>query len=121
MPPVHMLIKPASGLCNMRCQYCFYADVTDNLQVQSYNLETIEQKRKKIGFLEESRPVADACGGCRWYPLCRGGCRRDREEPDGTLGLNYYCTAYQDFFAHSYDRLCVVAKSVANRQQAYTT
>ncbi len=27
MPPLTILIKPASGLCNMRCQYCFYADV----------------------------------------------------------------------------------------------
>ncbi len=24
MPDVTLLIKPASGLCNMRCQYCFY-------------------------------------------------------------------------------------------------
>lgn len=26
MPPVSLLIKPASGSCNMRCDYCFYAD-----------------------------------------------------------------------------------------------
>ena len=26
MPPVTVMIKPASGLCNMRCRYCFYAD-----------------------------------------------------------------------------------------------
>ena len=26
MPIVNLLIKPASGACNMRCQYCFYAD-----------------------------------------------------------------------------------------------
>lgn len=26
MPPVNVLIKPASGSCNMRCSYCFYAD-----------------------------------------------------------------------------------------------
>lgn len=26
MPPVHVMIKPVSGLCNMRCSYCFYAD-----------------------------------------------------------------------------------------------
>ena len=26
MPPVTLLIKPASGLCNMRCKYCFYCD-----------------------------------------------------------------------------------------------
>ncbi len=26
MPPISLLIKPASGHCDMRCQYCFYAD-----------------------------------------------------------------------------------------------
>ena len=26
MPPVSVLIKPASGSCNMRCDYCFYCD-----------------------------------------------------------------------------------------------
>ena len=26
MPPLSLLIKPASGNCNMRCRYCFYAD-----------------------------------------------------------------------------------------------
>ena len=27
MPPLTMMIKPASSACNMRCAYCFYADV----------------------------------------------------------------------------------------------
>lgn len=26
MPEITLLIKPASGLCNMKCDYCFYAD-----------------------------------------------------------------------------------------------
>jgi len=26
MPPISVMIKPVSGLCNMRCQYCFYTD-----------------------------------------------------------------------------------------------
>ena len=26
MPPVTVMIKPVSGLCNMRCRYCFYTD-----------------------------------------------------------------------------------------------
>lgn len=30
MPPVNVLIKPASSACNMRCAYCFYRDVADN-------------------------------------------------------------------------------------------
>lgn len=27
MPPIHVLIKPASSACNMACRYCFYRDV----------------------------------------------------------------------------------------------
>ncbi|RRD93039.1 anaerobic sulfatase maturase [Clostridiales bacterium COT073_COT-073] len=30
MPPIHLLIKPASAACNMVCEYCFYNDVAAN-------------------------------------------------------------------------------------------
>ncbi len=30
MPPVNILIKPASSACNMACAYCFYRDVASN-------------------------------------------------------------------------------------------
>ncbi len=30
MPPVSMMIKPASSLCNLSCEYCFYRDVTEH-------------------------------------------------------------------------------------------
>lgn len=30
MPPLSLLIKPASGSCNMRCRYCFYTDETEH-------------------------------------------------------------------------------------------
>lgn len=26
MPPINVLMKPSSGICNMRCDYCFYCD-----------------------------------------------------------------------------------------------
>ena len=42
MPPLSILIKPASGLCNMRCRYCFYADVADHRAVASYGIMTEE-------------------------------------------------------------------------------
>ena len=50
MPPISVLIKPASSLCNMRCKYCFYADITDNREVKSYGImseETLENLIKK--------------------------------------------------------------------------
>jgi uncharacterized protein len=45
-----MLIKPASGHCNLRCAYCFYSDVTEkrmekNKDFMSYDLlETLVEK-----------------------------------------------------------------------------
>lgn len=36
------LIKPASSLCDLRCRYCFYADVSDLRQVKSYGIMSRE-------------------------------------------------------------------------------
>lgn len=43
------------------------------------------------------------CLQCRWRFACHGECPRNRfcHTPDGEPGLNYLCTGYQRFFAHS--------------------
>lgn len=38
MPPLTILIKPASGSCNMRCEYCFYRDEQENRKTVSFGL-----------------------------------------------------------------------------------
>ena len=47
MPPVNLLIKPASGMCNMRCKYCFYYDETEKRQQASYGL-MLEKTLKNV-------------------------------------------------------------------------
>ncbi len=42
MRNVNLLIKPASSLCNLRCRYCFYADIADVRDVDSYGIMPIE-------------------------------------------------------------------------------
>ena len=45
MPPLSLLIKPASGGCNVRCRYCFYRDEQQNRETFSYGFmseETLE-------------------------------------------------------------------------------
>lgn len=42
MPPLSVLIKPASSLCNLRCRYCFYYDLSNNRDVKSYGIMTVE-------------------------------------------------------------------------------
>lgn len=49
-----IMLKPASGLCNMRCNYCFYADLTRRRSVPSYGAMTGETAR---------RVVDSACAG----------------------------------------------------------
>ncbi|MFA5448915.1 MAG: radical SAM protein [Clostridia bacterium] len=38
MPPISIMIKPASSLCNMRCEYCFYHSLAENRESFSYGL-----------------------------------------------------------------------------------
>ena len=40
MPPLSIMIKPASSLCNLRCKYCFYCDVAETRDVANFGLMT---------------------------------------------------------------------------------
>ncbi len=48
MPPLAMMIKPASSACNMRCRYCFYADVASHRETASYGLMQPETMHELI-------------------------------------------------------------------------
>lgn len=76
------------------------------------SMEQIEERREALGFVAASRAIPQRCAGCRWYPLCRGGCRRDRDEGD-RLGDNYFCESFQMFFPHAIQRL----EELASRAQ----
>lgn len=49
------------------------------------------------------------CQICKWYPLCRGGCRREcfceTDRAFGVMMRNYYCEAYQKFFDYAIGRM----------------
>ena len=57
---------------------------------------------KHRAFLAGSYRIHGSCGKCEYYPLCRGGCRRDRLD-GGTK--NRYCAAYKAFFGYALPRL----------------
>lgn len=64
-------------------------------------------------FAAESRAVPEPCRACQYFAVCRGGCRRDRELPNGQgLSLNVYCEAYKTFFAHALPRMAVLARDL---------
>ncbi len=74
-----------------------------NIREQTF--EEMDKKREELGFIQKSAVPAPQCRDCAWYGLCRGGCRRHREPltPEGSL--NYFCSAYQGFFAYAWPRL----------------
>ena len=74
--------------------------------IQENSFAEMAAMRERLGFVETSRQLPEECGKCRWYPLCRNGCRRSRvSTQDGQPGKNYFCAAYQAFFDYAYPRL----------------
>ena len=56
MPALSVMIKPASSLCNLRCEYCFYRDVAKKREQSEYGIMTRETAR---ALLEKSLYFAD--------------------------------------------------------------
>ncbi len=45
MKHISVMFKPASSLCNLRCRYCFYAEVSDSREIHSFGV----MERKTAG------------------------------------------------------------------------
>ena len=52
--------------------------------------------------------VPEECRACEFYPMCNGGCPRDRDAE----GRNPFCEAYKKFFAHAAPKLKGVAREL---------
>ncbi len=72
-------------------------------KVPENTIEQLDQKRREIRFIEESLEKPEQCRQCQWFPLCRGGCKRDYTQ--GGNPHNYYCESYQAFFEYAFPRL----------------
>ena len=82
MPPLNILVKPASSACNLRCAYCFYADEAGSRAVPNYGLMSREVSHTLI------EKAVEAAEG-RLSFLFQGG------EPT-LAGLEFY----RDFVSH---------------------
>ena len=54
------MIKPASSLCNLRCRYCFYAEVSDSREIRSFGVMEKETARKVIENVFSCLDTGDA-------------------------------------------------------------
>lgn len=85
------------------------------------SFEEIYQTEKVQNFLKSSQTVSADCMNCEHYHLCKGGCRRWREEAKkDTLSKNFLCEGYKAFFAHTKDRIEKLGNTILDvRNRAY--
>ena len=127
------LVRMAMGvpheMCSLhgscQCQFVFEADgsvypcdfyVTDAWKlgnIYESDLLGLYESDNCLRFIKSSLSVASICNKCQWQFLCRGGCRRDRENPSTReLERNYFCESFREFLPYVYPRLIDVAKYV---------
>lgn len=76
-------------------------------------LDEIDAKRLEIGFLERSLQLDQNCKHCPYYPICRGGCQRNRDfNPEIMAYQNYFCPGYRMFFDACLDQMEEIARSL---------
>jgi len=71
--------------------------------------DEIERKRKEKRFVESSVNHTEKCRTCPYFAVCRGGCRRHREQPGKEAGENYFCESYRMFFDACLPRMKEIA------------
>ena len=95
--------------------YCFDEWKLGN--VREHGFDEMRSFPAAQKFVTSSAPIAAECRRCRYFALCRGGCRRLRENPaGGELGLNRYCGAYRRFFDAKYMDMARLAGVIAARR-----
>lgn len=115
MPPLSIMIKPASSLCNLRCKYCFYCDVAENRESFSFgvmNEATAERLIKSALDFADGESVAFAFQGgepliakleyFRFFVSCVGENNKKNSrifysvQTNGTLVTDEWCEFFRE-------------------------
>ena len=87
--------------------------VTDKWKIGSFSdyesVDDVYKSEVMNAFLKEGSKEKEECRSCGWRSLCNGGCRRDCDY-QGTLGSNYFCSSFKEFFKHSISRIEEIAR-----------
>lgn len=94
--------------------YCLDPWRLGNIREQSFR--ELAQSETARRFLAEGCEGREECRNCQFGPICRGGCRRDREPL--AAGGNYFCSAYKEFFAYALPRLQDMARVLLRQERA---
>ena len=86
--------------------------------IKLQRLDELSASYAAKNFVDASRSVDIKCKTCKYFPICRGGCRRNRDRGLGNgLSLNVFCDAYYGFFDCNLERLRTLAAIVLSKQK----
>ncbi|MPQ44282.1 anaerobic sulfatase maturase [Clostridium tarantellae] len=128
---IELMVNGRSSSCGMNgmctCQFVIESDgsvypcdfyVVDkwNLgNIQHMSLKDLYENKISQDFIKSSININETCNRCKWFQLCKGGCRRYREPlKDNSLSLNYYCESYKEFFEYAIPRLSNALRRINN-------
>ncbi|MGM9652742.1 MAG: anaerobic sulfatase maturase [Eubacteriales bacterium] len=84
--------------------------VTDEYRIGNIvheSLDALAQKETARAFIARSAEQSAQCRRCRWFPICRGGCRRYREPFPSP---SKFCAAYKKFFDTCYGKMVGIVR-----------
>ena len=76
-------------------------------EIESFN--EILTNKKSNDFIAHSKDIPKECTECKWFDLCRNGCRRYRYKDN----KYYFCESYKEFFEYSYERLLQISNLIS--------
>ena len=82
--------------------------VLDEFKVGNINESSFEELFKseaEMRFLRTSLAVDEKCKVCRYFKICRGGCRRHKELTAEGNYENRFCESYKYFFEKNIDKM----------------
>ncbi|WP_024615974.1 anaerobic sulfatase maturase [Clostridium sp. Ade.TY] len=92
----------------------FYA--TDKYKLGNININSFKEITNSDilkNFINESKELSARCINCKYFKLCRGGCKRYRTHFDKAgIPLNEYCGAYYNFFEKNLNSLISISRTL---------
>ena len=96
MRQLQLLVKPASGFCNMRCQYCFYRDELHNRICPDSSMMSEDTAEMLI---RQCFAEIDPCGSLSFalsFSLCPAQNVRNRPNSTDTYCVTYCLTQKEE-------------------------
>ncbi len=94
----------------------FYCSDEWRLGTVADSFEGLVQCERAKRFVEISLQKDERCQDCSYFSLCRGGCRRWREQAETEKpGRNRLCEAYRMLFEHAGERIALLGNIISER------